>query len=251
MAPCPKTPQTAAVEIRALYEDFSIMARAIERRSRYLRDFAAAVSHEFKTPLAGIRGATELLQDHQAEMSEGERERFLSNIAADTARLSQLVTRLLDLARADMARSEAGIATDVIAPILRVADALRTAQLAVDVELPPRLPSVAVPAGTLETVMTTLIENSRQAGASHVVVRGKVSPEAVVLEIADDGAGVPEGDRDRLFEPFFTSKRESGGTGLGLSIARSILSASHAELRLRPSSTGACFELVVPRASTS
>ena len=246
----PETPQTAAIEIRALYRDFRAMAEAIARRSRYLRDFAAALSHEFKTPLAGIRGATELLQDHQAEMSEGERQRFLGNIAADTARLSQLVTRLLDLARADMTRPEAGVATEVSAPILRIADALRTDKLAVDVELPARLPPVALPADTLEAVMTTLIENSRQAGASHVVIRAKVSPEAVLLEITDDGRGVPEGDRDRLFEPFFTSKRESGGTGLGLSIARSMLSASQAEIRLRPSSTGACFELVAPRAPT-
>ena len=85
------------------------MAEAIARRSRYLRDFAAAVSHEFKTPLAGIRGAVELLEDHHEEMTEAERARFLGNISADTARLSQLVTRLLDLARADMARPEAGV----------------------------------------------------------------------------------------------------------------------------------------------
>ena len=61
----PEPPATAAVEIRALYDNFASMAERIERRSRYLRDFAAAVSHEFKTPIAGISGALELLQDHE------------------------------------------------------------------------------------------------------------------------------------------------------------------------------------------
>src|SRR6185369_3128858 len=84
----PETPSTAAVEIRALYEDFRAMAARIERRSGYLRDFAAAVSHEFKTPLAGINGAAELLQDHFATMSDVDRRRFLANIAADGERLS-------------------------------------------------------------------------------------------------------------------------------------------------------------------
>ena len=60
----PEPPSTAAVEIQALYDDFALMAAALERRSRYLRDFAHAVSHEFKTPLAGIAGAIELLEDH-------------------------------------------------------------------------------------------------------------------------------------------------------------------------------------------
>ena len=56
----PEPPATAAIEIRALYDNFASMAERIERRSRYLRDFAAAVSHEFKTPIAGISGAIEL-----------------------------------------------------------------------------------------------------------------------------------------------------------------------------------------------
>ena len=83
----PDPPATAAVEIRTLYENFASMAERIERRSRYLRDFAAAVSHEFKTPIAGISGAIELLQDHAGAMSEEERRRFLANAGADAARL--------------------------------------------------------------------------------------------------------------------------------------------------------------------
>jgi signal transduction histidine kinase len=99
----PDPPVTAAVEIRALYENFASMAARIERRSRYLRDFAAAVSHEFKTPIAGIRGALELLEDHEDAMSPEERRRFLSNATKDADRLSLLLERLLHLARADMA----------------------------------------------------------------------------------------------------------------------------------------------------
>jgi signal transduction histidine kinase len=244
----PETPQTAALEIRDLYRDFRAMAEAIARRSSYLKDFAAAVSHEFKTPLAGIRGATELLQDHQTGMSEAERRRFLSNIAADTARLSQLVTRLLDLARADMARPESGVAVDARVSIRRIADALGAEALAIQLDLPPLLPPVAVPASTLEAVLTTLIDNSRQAGASCVTIKAEAPAGSVVVSVVDDGRGVPEGDRDRLFEPFFTTRRETGGSGLGLSIARSLLAASQGEIRLASGGKGACFQVVMPLA---
>ncbi len=226
----PETPPTAAIEIRDLYENFRAMAGAIERRSQYLRDFAAAVSHEFKTPLAGIRGAAELLQDHQGRMTEAEQSRFLANIAADTTRLSQLVTRLLDLARADMTRPASDVAVDLAASVLRVADALREPGLAIAVDLPPDLPRVAVPAGALEAVLTTLIENSGQVGADRIVLQVRAIGAKLILDAADNGPGVPAADRARIFEPFFTSRRDTGGTGLGLSIARSLLTLPSASI---------------------
>ena len=244
----PEPPQTAAVEIRALYEDFGVMAQAIERRSRYLRDFAAAVSHEFKTPLAGIRGAAELLQDHQSDMDETERKRFLDNIAADGQRLSQLVNRLLDLARADMARPALDVATDLHAPLLQVCDALRSEALDVRVDLPAALPAVAVPAATLQAVLTTLLENSGQAGASEVTIQARRAPRRVLLTVSDDGGGVPVADQDRIFEPFFTGRRGSGGTGLGLPIARSLLAASRGELKLLRSFPETTFLISLPQA---
>ncbi|MBI1408236.1 MAG: HAMP domain-containing protein [Caulobacter sp.] len=243
----PDTPTTAAIEIRALYEDFREMAEAIDRRSGYLRDFAAAVSHEFKTPLAGIGGAVELLQDHFETMSPQERRRFLDNIAADNARLNQLVSRLLDMARADMARPEAGDAVDP-GPALKRAAEDRASGLKVSLELPDPLLAVAVPAATLEAVLTTLLENSRQAGAKSVVVSAAVLDRRLCLAVQDDGPGVAEADRERLFEPFFTSHRADGGTGLGLSIARSLLAASHATIADVPCTGGARFELRLPLA---
>jgi len=240
----PETPPTAAVEIRQLYDDFRAMAEAVDRRSGYLKDFAAAVSHEFKTPLAGIGGAVELLQDHGETMTPEERKRFLANIEADTGRLTQLVTRLLDLARADMARPEADVAADLARPIRRVADGLGDG-IAVSADLPD-VPPVAVPERTLEAVLTALIENSRQAGATRVTITALAGPEGVALRLQDDGPGIAEADRERLFEPFFTTRRAEGGTGLGLSIARSLLQASGARIAALPSEKGALFEITLP-----
>jgi signal transduction histidine kinase len=242
----PPAPTTAAVEIQALYQDFGVMAEAIERRSRYLRDFAHAVSHEFKTPLAGIGGAVELLQDHP-DMGAADRERFLANIGADAARLSQLVSRLLDLARADMAEMVEGAASDLVDVMLRVAHAYDSADFDIVAEPVAGLPSVAVPPAVIETVLTGLVENSRQAAASHVSIAARASGAFVELAFRDDGPGIPAGDRDRIFEPFFTSRRRSGGTGLGLPIIRSLLQAHHSTISLDPDDgRGAAFLVTLP-----
>ena len=224
------------------------MAASIERRSGYLRDFAAAVSHEFKTPLAGINGAAELLQDHFATMSDEDRRRFLANIAADGERLSQLVTRLLDLARADMAAPEADVAVDAAPAIRRAADAQGGPGFGVTLDLPEPLPKVASPEATVESVVTVLLQNSRQAGASEAVIAVQAQSDRVLLSVTDDGRGVPAADRERLFEPFFTSRRAEGGTGLGLSIARSLLAAHQARIALADSPAGARFDVTLPQA---
>ena len=227
----PAAPTTAAIEIQALYADFAAMAEAIERRSLYLRDFAHAMSHEFKTPLSGIRGAIELLADHP-EMDAPDRSRFLANAHADAERLALLVGRLLDLARADMAEREERVATDPAPILARVADAHRKPDFAID--LPARAPParVAVPAATLEAVLTTLLDNSRQAGAHRVRITAMMRAGSLELDLSDDGPGIAPGDRARLFEPFFTTRRAEGGSGLGLAIARSLLSAAGATIDL-------------------
>jgi signal transduction histidine kinase len=248
----PEVPPTAAIEIQSLYRDFAVMAGAIDRRSRYLRDFAHAVSHEFKTPLAGIRGAIELLEEHDRSMSEADRRRFLANAAADVARLSTLVTRLLELARADMTRYDANAVTDVEPTLARIADALRGDAFQVAFALDPASPPVAVPATTLDTILTILIENSRQAGAAHVTVTAAADRDRMRVTIADDGPGIPEADRDRIFEPFFTTRRSEGGSGLGLSIAVSLLEAAGGAMRLdEAGARGARFVLGLPVAEPS
>ncbi|MBB4154521.1 signal transduction histidine kinase [Sphingomonas jinjuensis] len=242
----PDPPATAAVEIQALYRDFATMADAIERRSRYLRDFAHAVSHEFKTPLAGIGGAVELLQDHP-DMAPADRERFLANIAGDAARLSQLVSRLLDLARADMAIASGEAISDVALALRRTADAFDQHDFAIVLDLPDGLPPARAPVAVIEAALAGLIENSRQAGAATVHITAAVETGRIALTIADDGPGIPPGDRERVFEPFFTSRRATGGTGLGLPITRSLLESHGGDIALIGAEKGTAFRLLVPK----
>ena len=242
----PSVSPTAAVEIQALYRDFGIMAEAIDRRSRYLRDFAHAVSHEFKTPLAGIRGALELLREHGATMSAVDRHRFLANADADAGRLTTLVTRLLDLARADMMPGQVGVRTDPAPVLARVADAHRRNGFDVRVDAPGGLPPVAVPAATLESVLSTLLENSRQAGASIVTVETAIEDRSLILRVADDGPGIAPADRERVFEPFFTTRRAEGGSGVGLTIVRSLLGGAGGRIGVEGEGAGAVFTMELP-----
>lgn len=248
----PDTPATAAVEIRQLFDNFRVMAGAIDRRSHYLRDFAASVSHEFKTPLAGIAGAIELLEDHGEDMAPAERTRFLANAKADATRLSQLVTRLLDLARADMATADPMATADLLAAIRPVADAFAGDGFAVTVTAPDRVPPVSAPRATIEAVLTALLENARQAGATLATLAVVPAGASIRVSVCDDGSGIDPATADRIFEPFFTTKRTTGGTGLGLAISASLLRAADGDIALdRDQAVGSRFVLTLPCAGAA
>lgn len=241
-----RPPSLEVVEIQALFRDFEEMADSIEQRSRYLRDFASSVSHEFKTPLAAIIGAIELLQDHGPEMEPAERARFLANMAADAERLSRLVRRLMELARADVLVGEVDARADAVAIAAAVADAVNSADFVMRVEADPGFLPLRLNPGALEAILTTLADNARQAGAQRLDLRMRLEGGLARLDLIDDGPGIAPGDAARIFDPFFTSKREAGGTGLGLSIARSLLGAYGGQIALAPSTSGAHFRILCP-----
>lgn len=240
-------------ELAELSESLAGMATALRDRNQYIRSFAANVSHEFKTPLAAIQGAVELLRDSADSMSPEQRERFLSNIDADARRLTRLVQRLLELARADSlvarpSRTE-------IAPLLEaLAERARAQGLAVEPgTVPPGL-SLGLPAEVLEDIVWQLIINASQHGGEGVHVRldADVAPGEGRgrVVVRDDGRGISESNRARVFDAFFTTARERGGTGLGLTIAGSMLRAFGASLELLPAGEkGAAFAVVAETAA--
>jgi len=246
----PPAPTTAAVEVQQLFGNFQVMADTIETRSTYIRDFATAVSHEFKTPLTAIRGAIELLLEHNGLMDEVERIRFLSNISNDAERLNQLVTRLLELARADvMVSSDERI--DIPAVLEDIALQHRSQKLGIDIGYFGANHPVCISADALTTALTTLITNSAQHGATKVSISVHGGSEETTIKVSDNGKGVAPEVRQNLFTPFFTTRRDDGGTGLGLVITRSLLEAYGGTIELAEDDTATTFVITLENAEAT
>lgn len=239
----PRTRRSAVREADEMWAAIQSMATTLEYRADYIGAFAAEMSHEFKTPLAAIRGALELLADHAAEMTEAERATFLGQAAADVGRLDRLVKGLLELARAEAPLPRGEEACDVAAVI-------RALRMPVPVALEGEAVRAAIGAERLATVIRNLADNiARHAGPGATGrIAWRRAGAQVVIEVSDDGRGVSPGNAGRIFGRFFTTARDSGGTGLGLSIARSHLATAGGSIDLVPGGPGARFRLVIPAA---
>lgn len=244
--------QPVSREIAALSESFSAMARTLRHRSDYIRNFAMHVSHEFKTPLTSIQGTIELLQEHLETMPKEKRKQFLGNIAEDTDRLNRLVSRLLELARADVMQplSEP---VDILPIFGWFASRYRDRQLTIQLENQTKQEALfaRIAPEVLETALVNLLDNSLQHGADHVRIELARENQTVIITVTDNGEGISEADQNNIFTPFFTTYRERGGTGLGLSITRALLENHYGTIRaVTPADNlkGAQFIIMLPLA---
>lgn len=226
-------------ELAILSQSFLDLAERLVERTDYVNSFAAHVSHELKSPLTSIRGSAELLLE--AEMSAEDRKRFLSHIVADADRLAALLERLRDLAQADVPLDAKGVAVGQAAEQLQ----LRHPGLSV-VATGETATLIALSMEALAIILGHLAGNAAQHGAGRLELAASRVGNALRIVVSDDGLGISPGNRDKVFEPFFTTRREAGGTGMGLQIVRSMLEAHGGRIALLPSEAGARFELMVP-----
>lgn len=219
-------------EVARISRAIAEMARSLEERADYISTFAANVSHEFKTPLTSITGTVELLRDHAEEMSRDERERFLAILEHDARRLQRLVDRLLELARADVIRPGDETA-DVGAVIRDLAE--RFEGVEIERSDPAR---VAMAPETLESVLSNLVDNARHH-AENVEIGAQRVDDRVRIEVRDDGPGISRANLPKVFDRFFTTRREEGGSGLGLAIVRVLVEAhgGRVDVASRPGET--------------
>ena len=110
---------------------------------------------------------------------------------------------------------------------------------------------LAIPIGmsaeNLRIVLSHLADNAQRHGATRLAVDAEGQGAFIRLDIHDDGQGISPNNRARIFDSFFTTRRDSGGTGMGLAIVRAMLEAHGGEISLADSEQGACFRLVLPR----
>lgn len=213
-------------------------------------DFAANASHELRTPLSAIRAAVETLRSLDPTTASASIDQWVGVIDRQSGRLEAMVKDLLDLSRVESASARfqpsAVRLTTVLAELRdRFAEALETRRLHWEVDRPDDLDQVRINPYLLGLVLDNLVDNAIKftAAGGHIRIGCRRSGEAgangagLVIEITDDGCGIPAEEQERVFERFYQVERaRSGtvrGTGLGLSIVRHAVSAMRGTVHLR------------------
>jgi signal transduction histidine kinase len=211
----------------------------------------SSVAHELNNPLTTIINWSERLQstplDHQSQQG-------LEVILGEAQRAARLVRNLLSFAqKRPTTRTLADVNSIVCDTLALRAHEQRSQQITVTTQLAEELPKVFVDGQQIQQVLLNLTINAEQAmtaahGQGSLVVRTRHAAErrAVIIEVADDGPGIPAAVRNRIFDPFYTTKASGSGTGLGLTIARSILTDHGGHIRVESAATGTSFIIDLP-----
>ena len=227
--------------VLAVLHDVTERHRNEERR----KEFVANVSHELRTPLTNVRSYAETLRDAGGDIPQEMSDSFLDIIINETDRMTHIVQDLLTLSRLDAGGGElvmnrfsfaAAIESVVLANVMNA----QTRGHELTWDIPEDLPEILGDRNRLEQVMMNVLGNAVKytPDGGHIRVTAGREGSQVWMEVWDDGIGIPEASRDRVFERFYrvdkARSRESGGTGLGLSIALEIVQRHHGTLTLPP-----------------
>jgi len=227
--------------------------KAAEER---LRQFVADASHELRTPLTSVRGYAELFRRGAAERPD-DLAAAMRRIESESARMSVLVDDLLLLARLDQGRPLEREPVDLTPLVSELVADARAAEPGRPITLAADGPVlVEGDGGRLRQVVANLLANARDhtPPQTPVSVRVLAMGTQAVIEVADEGPGIPADAAERVFERFYrvdaSRARASGGTGLGLSIVAAIAEAhgGRASVQSRPGA-GATFQITLPRAA--
>ncbi|MBV7243736.1 sensor histidine kinase KdpD [Streptomyces sp. MW-W600-10] len=198
-------------------------ARRLAEGNRIRTALLAAVSHDLRTPLAGIKAAVSSLRSDDVAWSEADEAELLEGIEDGADRLDHLVGNLLDMSR---------LQTGTVTPLIREIDLDEVVPMAlggvpegsVDLDIPETLPMVAVDPGLLERVVANIVENAVKynPGPEPVAVAASALGGRVELRVVDRGRGVPDEAKERIFEPFqrYGDAPRGAGVGLGLAVSR-------------------------------
>jgi two-component system sensor histidine kinase KdpD len=222
------TELAGSIRIEELEADAS-EADDLERVNDLRLAILSAVSHDLRTPLAGIKASVTSLLDDEIDWSPADREAFLATIDTETDRLDELVGNLLDMSRLQTGALHVAatpIGLDEVVPAALRSIGPRADGVAVDVA--ETLPRVVADPGLLERAVANIVANAvvHGGGAPVRVVAGSVDG-GVDLRVVDRGPGVPPDERDRMFVPFqrLGDSPQGGSVGLGLAVARGFVEA--------------------------
>ncbi|WP_369234038.1 ATP-binding protein [Streptomyces sp. R21] len=245
--------QAAVVLDRQRLQHEADQARTLAEGNRIRTALLAAVSHDLRTPLAGIKASVTSLRSEDVSWSEEDQAELLEGIEEGADRLDHLVGNLLDMSR---------LQTGTVSPLIREIDLDEVVPMAlggvpedsVDLEIPETLPMVVVDPGLLERAVANLVENAVKysPAGTPILVSASALADRVEVRVVDRGPGVPDEAKDRIFAPFqrYGDAPRGAGVGLGLAVARGFAEAMGGTLNAEDTPGGGLtMVLTVPVAS--
>jgi two-component system sensor histidine kinase CreC len=221
---------------------FEEMRSALENR-KYVENYVQTLTHEMKSPLAAIRGASELLQE---DMPEKQRQRFLENIQTETGRMHELIDRMLDLAGVEN-RQELHDPEPIDIPqlIQETVDSLQPVIRKKNLQLDQHLEPLKLTGERflLRQALGNLFQNAIEFSPADGTIQicAHEEDDRIIIEINDEGPGIPVYARERIFERFYSLPRPDSGnksSGLGLNFVREAAALHNGTIELTPRETG-------------
>jgi two-component system sensor histidine kinase KdpD len=244
-----------AIERVKLGEDLDRASRAVDR-DRLHSALLTSISHDLRTPLASILGSASNLIDRGAVPDEAARAELAQTIRDEAERLNRFIGNLLDMTRLEsgLLKTENCLVDliDVVGAALERCGRI-VANHSVRVDLPADLPMLAVDEVLLEHVLLNLLENAAKytPPTSLIQITAWRDERCLILQIIDEGDGIPVADLERVFDKFYRiprADRQRAGTGLGLAICRGFVEAMGGKITAsnRSDRSGAVFTIKLP-----
>ncbi|MBT0811200.1 histidine kinase [Litoribacter ruber] len=217
-------------------------------------EFISTVTHEMKTPITSIRAFSEILQDE--DLPEEDRNRFLGIIIQETDRMTRMIDQVLDLERFDSGQQQLELSqVDLSILLLEAADSM--SQVFKDKNIQFKLMLninhcfILANEDRIKQVVLNLLSNAAKFANSEVILKAHLEDKTAIVEILDDGKGIPAEDIPYIFDKFYQAKNQTSkkplGSGLGLAISKKIMDYHQGKIKIERKGTYTAFQLVFPQ----
>jgi len=235
-------------------ERLSLANEALKLNDMLKDEFISTVTHEMKTPITSIRAFSEILLDEN--LDEGDKRRFLQIIIDETGRMTRLIDQVLDLERFDSGKQKLNMQkSDLASLVIETGESMTQVftekGLKFSVDLNFEQLEMLVDTDRIRQVILNLLSNASKFASSKVILSAFENDDDLILEVKDDGNGIPDEEIPYIFDKFYQAKNQTSkkpiGSGLGLAISKKIIDYHGGTILLGREGEMTVFSVILPK----